>query len=146
MYLMSSVQQKRKTRSKGKSWKILCRYKKRIYWQNKRFQGMQWKSDDKCSNQKHLTWGHSPKPEVALLGVENKGKIWKLCVPHNLMLPSTVLAKNPNLLQYTEVANCKSFHNVYSTSHQAPKTTRQHLGTTSKALKVSSSFFEICIF
>ena len=75
-----------------------------------------------------------------------KGKIWKLCVPHNLMLPSTVLAKNPNLLQYTEVANCKSFHNVYSTSHQAPKTTRQHLGTTSKALKVSSSFFEICIF
>ena len=67
-----------------------------------------------------------------------KRKIWQLCVQHNLMLPSTVLAKNPNVLQYTEAANCKSFHNVYSTSHQASKTTRQHLGTTSKALEVPS--------
>ena len=49
------------------------------YWQKKRFRGMQWKSDDKCSNQKHVTWGHSPKPEVALLGVAQREDMETLC-------------------------------------------------------------------
>ena len=119
MYLMSSVQRKRKTRVRERVKRSSADIRREYIDRRNVFRG--------CSESLMISVAIKSTSREVIHQNQNwhcwvlpKGKIWKLCVPHNLMLPSTVLAKNPNVLQYTEVANCKSFHIPQCLLHVSP--------------------------